>query len=96
MHDCLFDSSLANHKLSYISKCISVIYALDSVNEKIDVWTEADLLPFYQSDRTVQSTRIQITNPKNLPILKNSTDPKKNLPILIDSYVELLMYLIAT
>ena len=55
-----FDSSLANHKLSYISKCISVIYALDSVNEKIGVRTEADLLPFYQLDKTVQSTRIQI------------------------------------
>ena len=31
MHDCFFDSSLANHKLSYISKYISVTYALDSV-----------------------------------------------------------------
>ena len=48
MHDCpLFDSSLANHKLSYISKYISVTYALDSVHEKIDVWTEAGLLLFY-------------------------------------------------
>ena len=37
MHDCFFDSSLANHKLSYISKYISVTYALDSVHEKIDV-----------------------------------------------------------
>ena len=40
MHDCLFDSSLTNHKLSYIRKYISVTYALDSVHEKIDVWTE--------------------------------------------------------
>ena len=47
MHDCFFDSSLANHKLSYISKYISVTYALDSVHEKIDVRTEAHLLPFY-------------------------------------------------
>ena len=45
MHDCFFDSSLANHKLSYISKYISVTYALDSVHEKIDAWTEAHLLP---------------------------------------------------
>ena len=37
MHDCLFDSSLANHKLSYINKYIIVTYALDSVHEKIDV-----------------------------------------------------------
>ena len=37
MHDWLFDSSLTNHKLSYISKYISVTYALDSVHEKIDV-----------------------------------------------------------
>ena len=37
MHDCFFDSSLANHKLSYISKYISVTYALDSVHEKVDV-----------------------------------------------------------
>ena len=36
-HMCLFDSSLANHKLSYISKYISVTYALDSVHDKIDV-----------------------------------------------------------
>ena len=47
MHNCLFDSSLANHKLSYISKYISVTYALGSVHEKFDEWTEADLLPFY-------------------------------------------------
>ena len=47
MHDCFFDSSLATHKLSYISKYISLTYALDSVHEKIDVWTEAHLLPFY-------------------------------------------------
>ena len=47
MHDRLFDSSLANHKLSYIGKYISVTYALDSVHEKIDVWTEAGLLLFY-------------------------------------------------
>ena len=32
MHDCFFDSSVANHKLSYISKYISVTYALDSVS----------------------------------------------------------------
>ena len=37
MHDCLFDSSLANHKLSYISENISITYALDSVHEKVDV-----------------------------------------------------------
>ena len=43
----LFDSLLANHKLSYISKYISVTYAFDLVHEKIDVWTKAHLLPFY-------------------------------------------------
>ena len=37
MHDCFFDSSLANHRLSYISKYISVTYALDSVHEKISL-----------------------------------------------------------
>ena len=81
MHDCLYDSSLANHKLSYISKYISVTYALDSVHEKIDVCvTEAGLLPFYPTS----------------PVGQNGTvDPNSNLPILTDSYVELLMYLIA-
>ena len=38
-----FDSSLANHKLSYISKYIGITYALDLVHEKIDEWTEAGL-----------------------------------------------------
>ena len=81
MHDCFFDSSLANHKLSYISKYISVTYALDSVHEKIDVRTESHLLPFYPAS----------------PVGWNGTvDPNTNLPILIDSYVELFMYLIAT
>ena len=47
MHDYLFDSSLANHKLSYIGKYISATYALDSVHEKIDVLAETDLLAFY-------------------------------------------------
>ena len=81
MHDCLFDSSLANHELSYIRKYISITYALDSVHEKIDEWTEADILPFYPTS----------------PVGKNGTvDPNTNLPILIDSYIELFMYLIAT
>ena len=66
MHDCLFDSSLANHKLSYISKCISVTYELDSVHKKIDVSIEADVLPFYmirqaQLDRTVGRPKYKTT-----------------------------------
>ncbi len=37
LHDRFRDSSLANHKPSYIYRCISVIYALDSVYENFDV-----------------------------------------------------------
>ena len=37
MHDRHHDSSLANHKPSYVYKCIIVIYALVSVHEKFDV-----------------------------------------------------------
>ena len=68
MHDCLFDSSLANHKLSYISKYISITYALDSVHEKIDVRTEADLLPFYPTSPGLYiRASSRRTSPASLP-----------------------------
>ena len=80
MHDCLFDSSLANYKLSYISKYISVTYALDSV---------------HKNDRRMNRSRSFAVLSDKPSRIERYSRPEYKSADSIDSYAELLMYLIA-